>query len=216
MSIRNISIYLLRTSRSNYDWKFASLYRLTSRRGYSTSADNSVETQANNIKTHDSANETITKTNESPSVNIRKSNSFANRRRPNREVNGINPSQTVKQTVPLPSSLLRTWEKSEEMLHLNFLNTDPYIRSYQNTYITKLPLTVTRRDIEMLTKGIFPDHEKIINKIFIVYNNYYKPTGSAWIQFNDSRNAVRFVKYANHKTFYGNKLNIELMDCHGI
>ncbi|POG67541.1 hypothetical protein GLOIN_2v278872 [Rhizophagus irregularis DAOM 181602=DAOM 197198] len=45
----------------------------------------------------------------------------------------------------------------------------------------------------------------------MVYNDYYKPTGSAWIQFNHSRNASLFAKYVNQKTFYGNKLNVELM-----
>ena len=45
----------------------------------------------------------------------------------------------------------------------------------------------------------------------MVYNDYYKPTGSAWVQFNHSRNASLFAKYVNQKTFYGNKLNVELM-----
>ncbi|CAB4441563.1 unnamed protein product [Rhizophagus irregularis] len=36
-------------------------------------------------------------------------------------------------------------------------------------------------------------------------------TGSAWVQFNHSINASLFAKYVNQKTFYGNKLNVELM-----
>jgi hypothetical protein len=111
MSIRN----LLRTTRSNYGLQLASLlYRLTSVRRYSTNTDNSSEAQANNIQTN------VNDSNESPSMNAR-SNSFANRRRVIRDgVENQTPSQTIDQkSVPLPSSMLRNWEKSPKKLQLN-------------------------------------------------------------------------------------------------
>jgi hypothetical protein len=111
MSIRS-SIYLLR---SNYYLQFASFCRLISRRGYSTEADNPVETQANNNIQHASANGLITN-NENSSTDTKRI-SFANRRRANREV------QPVQQnSVPSPSSMLRNWEKSEKRLPLNFID----------------------------------------------------------------------------------------------
>ncbi|PKY15007.1 hypothetical protein RhiirB3_401007 [Rhizophagus irregularis] len=114
MSIQN----LLRTSRSNYGLQFASLYRLTSIRRYSTKVD---VIQANNIQMNASVKDKpITNTSDT------KSYSFANR-------------------------------------------------------------------------------------LFMIYNDYYKPTGSAWVQFNHSIYASLFAKYVNQKTFYGNKLNVELM-----
>ncbi|GBC42897.2 alpha/beta hydrolase protein [Rhizophagus irregularis DAOM 181602=DAOM 197198] len=114
MSIQN----LLRTSRSNYGLQFASLYRLTSIRRYSTKVN---VIQANNIQMNASVKDKpITNTSDT------KSYSFANR-------------------------------------------------------------------------------------LFMIYNDYYKPTGSACVQFNHSINASLFAKYVNQKTFYGNKLNVELM-----
>ncbi|CAB4376748.1 uncharacterized protein OCT59_018861 [Rhizophagus irregularis] len=207
MSIQN----LLRTSRSNYGLQFASLYRLTSIRRYSTNVD---ETQANNIQTNANVKDkpiTNTSDTKSYSMNAGRSNSFANRRRARDRIENQTLSRTLDQrSVPPPSSMLRNWENSPKKLHLNFWK-EPYTRLYQNIHISKLPISVTHQDIEMLTQGIYPDNENPINKIFMVYNDYYKPTGSAWIQFNHSRNASLFAKYVNQKTFYGNKLNVELM-----
>ena len=116
MSIRSPSIYLLKSSGSNYRFPSASLCRLTSRRGYSIKVDNPTETQANNIQTHTDTNESITN-NGSSSTDTEKRSSFANRRRVIREV------QPVQQkSVPSPSSMLRNWEKSEKRLPLNFID----------------------------------------------------------------------------------------------
>jgi hypothetical protein len=98
MSIRSLSIYLLKTSESNY-LQFASLYRLTLRRGYSIiKADNSAETQANNTQTHGSTSGPIIN-NKSASSDTEKRSSFANRRRVNPEVNHKITNQIHSQTV---------------------------------------------------------------------------------------------------------------------
>ncbi|UZO16652.1 uncharacterized protein OCT59_008033 [Rhizophagus irregularis] len=141
MSIQN----LLRTSRSNYGLQFASLYRLTSIRRYSTKVN---VIQANNIQMNASVKDKpITNTSDT------KSYSFANRRRAIRD-------------------------RIEIKLYL-----------------------------ERLTKNLYFH----LLLFFMIYNDYYKPTGSACVQFNHSINASLFAKYVNQKTFYGNKLNVELM-----
>ncbi|POG76752.1 hypothetical protein GLOIN_2v1871918 [Rhizophagus irregularis DAOM 181602=DAOM 197198] len=120
MSIQN----LLRTSRSNYGLQFASLYRLTSIRRYSTKVN---VIQANNIQMNASVKDKpITNTSDT------KSYSFANRRR---AIRGLKN-------------------------HYYYI----YIMFFQNIHISKLPISVTHQDIEMLIQGIYPDNENPINK----------------------------------------------------
>lgn len=211
MSVRN----LLRTSRSNYGLQFASLYRLTSIRRYSTNVG---ETQANNIQANASLKDkpitNTSDTNESSSMNAGRSNSFANRRRAIRDrIENQTLSRTLDQkSVPPPSSMLRNWENSPKKLHLNFwkgglenyyyiniyifsffkqkliiiiICIEPYTRSYQNIHISKLPISVTHRDIEMLTQGIYPDNENPINK------------GKSYVQCEFSKKIIGLILYTS-------------------
>ncbi|CAG8457519.1 16469_t:CDS:2 [Funneliformis caledonium] len=215
--IRNLSTYL-RVTGLNYDLQVAkSLYRLTSRRSYSNEADASAEMQVNDTQkssSQDGVIEPDINGNSSKlNTNIEGRSSFANRLKAKRAIS-MNQTQTGQQRqVPLPSSMLRNWEKLDERLPLNPIhirNLDPFVKgSSQNVLISKLPISAIRRDIEMLVHGIFPD-EKLPIEIFNSYNEHYKPTGSAWIHFRDSKTALIFTKCTNQNIFYGNRLEVKL------
>ncbi|CAI2196183.1 74_t:CDS:2, partial [Funneliformis geosporum] len=112
---RSLTTYL-RVTGLNYDLQVAKgLYRSISRRSYSNEAVASAEMQVNDTQKSASQDGVIIEPgiNENSSklnTNIEGKSSFANRLKASRRL------------VPLPSSMLRNWEKLDEKLPLNPIN----------------------------------------------------------------------------------------------
>ncbi|CAI2165569.1 14590_t:CDS:2 [Funneliformis geosporum] len=181
---RSLTTYL-RVTGLNYDLQVAKgLYRSISRRSYSNEAVASAEMQVNDTQKSASQDGVIIEPgiNENSSklnTNIEGKSSFANRLKASRRL------------VPLPSSMLRNWEKLDEKLPLNPINFRN-IGSYQNVLISKLPISAIRRDIEMLVHGIFPNNEKP--------------------PIQNSKTALVFTRCTHQNIFYGNRLEVQLKE----